>query len=325
MGDSQPPTNLIFGEMVGCQPNHGFANWIFFDQQIKRLTACLGSHALNQTSPDSLTGLKFEVESSLPAVLGRDTGLGSEFILEGNDRISEVTVTMTVSKSPEIIGIIFRTRDGIDSGETLFGEQMQRIEGDQKRSISWKTTPTLLLVGMVWSYDLGPMRPTWHGVQPIYKLKDDTARAPKLQQVLYPSITWSRPPPHHLQLRPIPEIQSNKGPFEASVSEAGIEGQTGDVASITVFFNAFLQGIEFTYHGGHKASIGNLVGQFQKINLESGEKIRSVEIHERVRSMFGNAANPREVVCVEGIKVRSRFLSNLAPFLTFDSLVLKNW
>jgi hypothetical protein len=99
-------------------------------------------------------------------------------------------------------------------------------------------------------------------------------------------------------------MQSNKGAFESSVSEAGIVDRTGDLASITVFFNAFLQGVEFTYHGGHKESVGNLVGQFQQIDLESGEEISSVEIYERVRSIFANAANPREVVCVEGLKVR---------------------
>lgn len=314
-GDSPPPTDAIFGEIVGCQPNHGFANWISFNQPITNVTACLGSHATNQTSKDSLAGLRFKIENSLPLMLGRHTSPGHEFSLAKDDKISEVTIALTVSKSktPQIIGINFKTEKGLSSEANIFGEHIPKLAEPQKQTVSLKSTPSLLLVGMIWSYDLGPLRPAWHGIQPLYKLRDtDTPGTPQLQQALYPSLPWINSPPPHLQLRPIPAPQSNITAFESSVSSADNVDQTGDIASITVFFNAFLQGIELSYHGGRKEAVGNLIGQFQRIELEKGEEIASIEIHERERRIFVNAANAREVVCVEGIKVSPALSSALS-------------
>ncbi len=82
-----PPPVFMFGEAIGCQPNHGFINWIDFRQPIKRITACLGSHKRESTVDTDLLGLKIERLNHPPILLGRCRVLGPCFVLEDDDRI----------------------------------------------------------------------------------------------------------------------------------------------------------------------------------------------------------------------------------------------
>jgi hypothetical protein len=74
-----------------------------------------------------------------------------------------------------------------------------------------------------------------------------------------------------------------------------------NLIAIRVYFNAFLQGIVFEYKDGQMRAIGNEVGIQRVFRLEN-ERITAIWFHERVQKLFAMSL-PREVICVDGIRV----------------------
>lgn len=257
---------------------------------------------------ENLVGLKFDFANSMPILLGRQSSLRSRFAIQDNDRIAEITVTCTTNgQNPEIIGIQFRTENGFCS-ELMAGEKAHSREVYEIRNVILKSSSALILVGLAWSFDLGPLRPGCQGVQPIYKLQEGLERT-NLQEALYPSLKWATPPPPNLQLRPVPAMQSNNCDFDSLVYPKRFDNQKiskdATIVSIEVFFNCFVQGIRFTYADSSTSAVGNILGSSRKVELDTEEVIFSVQLYERIRSLVYNAVHPREVVCIEGIAVNS--------------------
>ncbi len=171
----------------------------------------------------------------------------------------------------------------------------------EKRSL--KSTKDLRLVGLAWSYDLGPGSAGNHGIQPLYRQQDNIEILSNLPHDLYPSLVWTRPPSPRVRLRPIPEMRSNRFAFTPSLVYTDNIDHMADynLIAIRVYFNALLQGIVLEYKGGQMRAIGNEVGIQQEFRLEN-ERITAIWFHERVQKLFAMSL-PREVICVDGIRV----------------------
>jgi hypothetical protein len=157
----------VFGEAVASQPNHGFINWIGIDKPIKRLTVCLGAHARNFRNDPvelSLVGIKVDIQGSRPTLLGRCTSPGPFFELDDGDCLTEITIGTYITQRSRIIKeILFDTKRNLCIGF----RDGTIVTSNEKRSL--KSTKDLRLVGLAWSYDLGPGSAGDHGIQPLYR------------------------------------------------------------------------------------------------------------------------------------------------------------
>lgn len=304
--DSSPlPSDYLLGEAIGSQPNHGFINWIGFERHIKRLTVCLGAHTRNfRNEPVELNimGIKFDVQGSKPILLGRCTSLGPSFELDDDDCLTGIIIgTKETQRSRILKEVLFHTKRNLCIG-FKGGKIATSYSVDcEKRSL--KSTRDLCLVGMAWSFDLGPGSTGDHGIQPLYRRLNHEKNLDNLQYDLYPSLIWARSPPPGLQLRPIPEVRSNRFEFTSSLAQEDDIDLLADynLTAIRVYFNAFLQGIVFEFKDGQVRAVGNKVGVQQVFRLEN-ERITAIWFHERVQKLFAMSL-PREIICVDGIRV----------------------
>lgn len=304
-GSSRPPPEYLLGEAIGSQPNHGFINWISFEKPIKRLTVCLGAHThnfRNEPVEFNIVGIKFDVQGSEPSLLGRCTSLGPFFELDDGDCLTGISVgTHETQRSRILKEILFSTKRNICIGFRDGKIATSNSVDCEKRLL--KSTRDLSLIGLVWSFDLGPGSAGDHGIQPLYRRPNSEEILDNKQYDLYPSLTWARPPPPGLQLRPIPEIRSNRFEITSSLAHGDNIDQMADynLTAIHVYFNAFLQGIVFEFKDGQVRALGNKVGMQEVFRLEN-ERITAIWFHERVQKLFAMSL-PREIICVDGIRV----------------------
>lgn len=303
---SRPPSDYLLGEAIGSHPDHGFINWISFERRIKRLVVCLGAHTRNfRNDPVELNivGIIFDVRGSGPTLLGRCTSLGPSFELGDDDFLTGVTIgTHETQRSRILKEILFHTRQNLCIG--FKGDKIATSYSVDCEKRFLKSTQDLCLVGLIWSFDLGPGSTGDHGIQPLYRRLNRDQSLDNSQHELYPSLIWARPPPPGLQLRPIPEMRSNRFDFTSSLAPEDDIDQMADysLTAIRVYFNAFLQGIVFEFRNGQVRAVGNKVGMHRVFRLED-ERITAVWFHERVQKLFAMSL-PREIICVDGIRVR---------------------
>ncbi|KAF7858510.1 hypothetical protein EAF04_009110 [Stromatinia cepivora] len=306
-GDSIPIPGYLCGETIGSQPSNGFTNWVCFDNGIKKLKYQLDCRSSSQSNSRCLVNPVSDVIASAFSMLSINgqRGPGPHLVIRDDENISEITVVSgTVGNIPRIFEIKLET--DIGAPRNIFTEAAGDRGINQEREITLKSSSSLILVGLAWSFDLGLLRPAMHGLQPIYKLRDGVEH-PDIQSTLYPKMNWAKPPPVDLQLRPVPAMQSNMSSLESSVPSHSSNHRRLSASStlvlINVFFNGFLQGIEFFYQDGLKETVGNLIGSSHQIVLGTGESIFPVQFYERVQCIFSDASYPRDVMCVEGISV----------------------
>lgn len=310
---SHLPPGCVLGEAVGSQPTHGFINWIGFDRPIKRLTVCLGAHTRNFRNDPvqlSIVGLKIDSQDSKPALLGRCTSLGSFFELDDDDCLVGFTIGITATPRSRIIReILFNTKKNLCIG-FRDDQLVYSTDADGDKQV-FRTIGNLCLIGFAWSFDLGPGSVGDQGIQPLYRLLDNPEVLNAAQNSLYPSIVWNHPPPPSVQLRPIPEMKSNRFDFASSLSYSDDIEKFADfnLTAIHVYYNAFIQGIMFEYKDGLARVLGNKVGAKEVFRLED-ERVTTVWFRERVQKLFGMSL-PREIICVDGIRVSQQASTSL--------------
>lgn len=304
--DSNPlPPDYVLGEAIGSQPTHGFINWIDFGKPIKRITACLGAHTRNfRNEPvrPSLVGLIIDIHDSEPILLGRCSSLGPFFEFDVDDRLMGFTVDVTAtSRSRIITEILFNTKKNLCIG--FRNEEIVTSAGEDGERRTFQTTDDLRIIGLAWSFDLGPGSDGDQGIQPLY-LPIDTLQVFNASiSSLYPSLVWNQPPLPGVRLRPIPEMKSTRFDFTPSVSYLDDFDETADfnLIAINVYYNSFLQGIVFKYNGKPDRVLGNKVGALASFRLYK-ERITAVWFYERVQKLF-RMSLPREIICIDAIRV----------------------
>ncbi|APA12294.1 hypothetical protein sscle_09g070640 [Sclerotinia sclerotiorum 1980 UF-70] len=267
-GDSIPIPGYLSGETIGSQPSNGFTNWICFDNGMEKARY----HQLDCRASDSIFAM---------LIINRQRSTVPHLVIRDGENISEITVVSgTAGNTLQIVEIKLETYTG--TPRNIFTEAARDRGINEERGITLKSSSSLILVGLAWSFDLGSLRPAMHGLQPLYKLRDVD-----------------------LQLRPVPAMQSNTSSFDSSVPSHSSNhhrlSPSSSLVLINVFSNSFLQGMEFFYQFGLKETVGNLIGSSHQIVLGIGESIFSVQFYERVQCIFSDATYPRDVMCVEGI------------------------
>ena len=173
-GSSCPPPEYIFGEAVGSQPSRGFINWISFNQSIKRVTVCLGFHASNfhnDPAESTIVGIKFDVQDSEPILLGRCTSYGPFFELGESDYLTGFTIgTLNTIQDSRIIPkeILFHTKQNRCIGFKDDGTLISKSSAECCENRFFTSTGDRALVGLVWSFDLGPGPTGNQAIQPLY-------------------------------------------------------------------------------------------------------------------------------------------------------------
>ena len=303
MENQKPRSDFLFGEYVGFGPSHGFIDWIALDQPISRITACLLTGKRNfrgEEAPPVLTGVKFDTSIGFPKLLGRCTSFGPSFDIEEADRIVGISIGLQISKrSRSIQEILFTFESGVRKGF-----RVHRLIEDhqcQDRQVL-SSSQGCKLVGLVWSFDLGPAYNGDQGVQALYRL-DKTQPTEDFVPTLYPSITWNKPPPQNLQLRPIPGSKVDSRGLNSSLRIDDDPKVFADnhLTSIKVYFNAFLQGITFYYGNGTSRILGNTVGAEESLELHN-ERILAVYITSYVQQL-PSMSLPRETLAIGAIRV----------------------
>lgn len=262
----------MFGEAIGCQPHHGFIDGVDFQQPIKRITACLGSHKCGNKN---LVGLLIESLDRQPVLLGKYRVLGPYFELEDHDSIVGFTVRLgQIGNEQPIEEIIFVTNNGDRKG--FCGDKLTSESEDSKEIQVFKSSKDLSLGGLIWSFDIGWNTAGDHGIQPLYFSTTDTVHA-NIQHILYPSLVWARAPPSNILLRPIPAMEAELYPVTSSLFSSDDLNTFSDfkISSIRVYFNTFLQGIVLCFKDGQTRSIGNTVGVEGVIEVDE-ERVFSI-------------------------------------------------
>ena len=307
---SPPPHDNVLGEVIGSQSTHGFINWIDFDKPIRRITACLGAHTRNfRNDPvqPSLVGLKIDIQGSEPTLLGRCSSFGPFFELDIDDHLVGFTIGITaISRSRIIKEVLFDTKKNICVG--FRDDQIIKSVGEDGERRAFQTTDKLQLVGLAWSFDLGPSSAGDQGIQPLYRQLDTRQIFDTSVNSLYPSLVWTHSPPPGVRLRPVPEMKSTHFKLTPSISYSEKFDQIKDfnLTAINIYYNAFLQGIVFEYKDTPAHVLGNKVGALEVFRLDN-ERVTTVWFHERVQKLF-RMSLPREIICVDGIRVSRSML-----------------
>lgn len=253
-----------------------------------------------EVSSPVLSGLRFDFYHGESNLLGRCSDFGQSFHLEEDDKIQAVVIGQADNLHKTINSIQFITVKGLDKS---FSSEGIIKKPDKDETLTHVASSGLLeLIGFAWSFDLGPAYSGDNGIQPIYFHKTESAQTGPLRS-LYPSIEWVQPPTSHIRLRPIPSIKASRYPLtssQLSCDEEMIYCDT-NITLITVYYNAFLQGLQFSYRNGQQRSMGNLIGAEKSFELDQ-ERIFAVETEQRVQ-MLSSMSLPRETVCVNRIRV----------------------
>lgn len=296
------PLNSSLGEAIGSQPTHGYINWIDFRIPVKQITACVvrTRNLRGEVSSPVLSGLKVDFYHAASTLLGRCSDFGQSFDLDKGDRIQEVVIGQADNMHKTIESIHFITENGLLKG--FSGEDITEKPDKNLTSTHIASGGLLELIGLAWSFDLGPAYIGDNGIQPVYCHKAEIKQTGLLRD-LYPSIGWAQPPASHIELRPIPSIKANLYPFSSSQLPSDDERTSCDtkITLIKVYFNAFLQGVQFSYSNGQKRSIGKLVGAEAYFELDQ-ERVFAIETEQRVQ-MLPSMSLPRETICVNRIRV----------------------
>lgn len=301
--NEKPPPDSLLSEFIGSQASHGFINWMTLDQPISRITACLLTGKRNfrgEEAPPALTGVKFNTISGSPKLLGRCTSFGPSIDFENADKIVEISIGLQISeRARSIEEIMFIFRSGIRKG--FRADRLIEDHESQHRQVMRSGT-SCDLVGLVWSFDLGPAYIGDQGVQALYHL-DKTEPEEDFMPTIYPSINWSKPPPPNLQLRPIPCSKVHRHRLHSILRVDDDYGALSDsnLTSIKVYFNAFLQGITFHYANGTTRILGNTVGAEESLELHN-ERIFAVYITSYVQRL-PNMSLPRDTMAIGAIRV----------------------
>ena len=269
-----------------------------------------------EVSSPILSGLRIDFYHGKSNLLGRCSDFGQSFHLEEDDKIQAVVIGQAENTHKTIESIQFITVKGLDKS---FSSEGIIKKPDRDGTLTHLASSGLLeLIGLAWSFDLGPAYSGDNGIQPIYCHKTGIAQTGPLRS-LYPSIEWAQHPTSHIQLRPIPSIKASRYPFTSSQLTCDDETTYCDtnITLITVYYNAFLQGIQFSYRNGQQRSIGNLIGAERSFELDQ-EHIFAVETEQRVQ-MLPSMSLPRETVCVNRIRV-STSNSLAMPLQTIDKV-----
>ncbi|KAF6232736.1 hypothetical protein HO173_008950 [Letharia columbiana] len=300
--NEKPHPDFLLSEFIGSQSSHGFINWITLDKPISRITACLLTGKRNfrgEEAPPALTGVKFDTTSGSPMLLGRCTSFGLSIDLENADKIVEFSIGLQISeRSRSIQEIMFIFKSGIRKG--LRADRLIEDHECQHRQVLRSGT-SCDLVGLVWSFDLGPAYIGDQGVQGLYRLN---ANQPKedFMPTIYPSVNWSKPPPPNLQLRPIPcsKVHSHRLHSSLRIDDDYEALLDSNLTSIKVYFNAFLQGLTFHYANGTSRILGNTVGAEESLELHD-ERIIAVYITSYVQRL-PNMSLPRDTMAIGAIR-----------------------
>ena len=299
----KPPLDCLLGEVIGSQPSHGFVDWIALKQPISRITACLLTGKRNfrgEEAPPTLTGVRFDTDFGLPKLLGRCSSFGPSIEFEAADRIVGISIGLQISeRSRTIQEIIFISKSGIRKG--FKADRLIEDHECQCRHFIRSST-SCELVGFVWSFDLGPAYIGDQGVQALYRFHDNEPEE-DFMSIVYPSITWNKPPPPNLKLRPIPFSKMHSHQLDSSL---GLEDNHEAFADhnlimIKIYFNAFLQGIKFYYANGASRILGNTVGIEESLELHN-ERILAVYITSYVQRL-PNMSLPRDTMAIAAIRV----------------------
>ena len=302
-----PPLHYLFGESVPCQPNHGFVGWVDFDQPIKGITACVLSGTKDGYGGfrrPVFTGLMFRLADGHSRLLGRCTTFGPSIALDPTDRITQISVGFNLALRKQILEeVIFETRQGVKKG---FGGTELIVDHKSQHVQVLRSANELKLSGMTWAFDLGFTYEGDQGVQGLY-CDESNVGTKTIIPTLYPTITWSQPPPSHLRLRPVPEGGSCLYGFESSILSNDVERQLTDtnIISIQIYFNAYLQGVVFGYKNGARRTVGDTVGAKRTFELDE-ERVCAVYIKywdQRLRTKTTRVPRERDWLAVEGLSV----------------------
>lgn len=292
------------GELIGTQPNHGYACFLDLKKEIESITACIGSRSPGFTdSSRELVGIKVDYrhDSPLPALLGRCTTFGPMIELPELDYVVKVEIGLirdTGSTEPQTVNqIIFTTRQGMVKG--FRGDEIidSSISGDHR--IVLDSSDCLELIGLTWSFDLRLSLATDHGIQPLYMMNqklDPRTKSTDIQKILYPSHPWMHPISSSIRPRPIPAKEGNYYPISPLLLPS-----TSLITSIRVFFNNFLQGLSFTLSNDQTYSAGNLLGAYQDFSIEQDELICSISFYQRHQTTIRTQL-PGDILSVEGVR-----------------------
>ena len=297
------PPGYVIGQAIGVQPTHGFINWFDFKRPIKRITACVvrAQNTRGEISSPVLSGLKVDFYEGASTLLGRCAGFGEHFDLEGEDAIEEVVIGMTTTRYKILQGIWFITTKGLCKG--FIRDSLSEKPDENLSNVALTSKSGLILRGLAWSFDLGHSSSGDSGIQPIYSLNAELDHS-ELLRTLYPTLDWAQAPAPHIQLRPTPSPIRSRYPFVSSQLSSDDDGIYRDtnITSIKVFFNAFLQGVQFIFRNGEYRSLGNLVGAQTTLELQE-ERIFAVEIEQHVQAMPEPGSEARDTVFVNRIRV----------------------
>ncbi|KAL8786433.1 MAG: hypothetical protein Q9195_008203 [Heterodermia aff. obscurata] len=297
--DDTLPPGLFFGQAIGVQPTHGFINWFDFKRPSKRITVCVvrPQNTRGEISSPVLKGLKVDFSDGASTLLGRCADLGEHFDLEGEDVIEEVVIGITKTRYKTLQGIWFITAKGLCKG--FVGDSLSEQPDQNLSNVSLTSKNGMILRGLAWSFDLGQSSSGDSGIQPIYSARDRS----ELLRTLYPSLDWTRAPASHIQLRPTPSAKTSPYPFVSSQLWSDDDGIYRDtnITSIKVYFNAFLQGVQFFFLNGEQRSVGNLVGAQMTLELFE-ERLFAIEIEQHVQGMPEPGSAPRDTVFVNRIR-----------------------
>ena len=301
----KPPPDWLLGEVVGSQPSYGFTDFIALDQPISRITACLLTGKRNfrgEEAPPTLTGVRFDVDTRFPKLLGRCSSFGPSIEFEDGDRIVGISIGLQVSaRSRCIEEIIFISRLGVRKG--FRADKLIEDHKCQYRHLL-RPSPNCELVGFVWSFDLGPAYIGDQGVHALYRCQKSELDAKEdFMPTIYPSIIWSKAPPPNVQLRPIPCSRTHSQQLDSSLRIDDDDKFFADnnLILIKIYFNAFLQGIKFYYANGASRMLGNAVGVEESLELHD-ERILAVYITSYIQRL-PTMSLPRDAMAIAAIRV----------------------
>ena len=303
MENEKPQRDCLFGENVGSQPSHGFVDWILLDQPISRITACLLTGKRNfrgEEAPPTLTGVRFDTDIGFPKLLGRCSSFGPSIELEAADSIIGISIGLQIAeRSRTVQELIFISKFGIHKGFNA-----NRLIDDHECQCRhlMRSSTSCELVGLVWSFDLGPAYIGDQGVQGLYRFHEKEPEE-DFMPIVYPSVTWNKPPPPNLKLRPIPFSKMHGHQFVSSLGTEDNHETFADhnLIMIKVYFNAFLQGIKFYYANGSSRILGNAVGIEESLELYN-ERVRAVYITSYVQRL-PNMSLARDTMAIAAIRV----------------------
>ena len=176
--------------------------------------------------------------------------------------------------------------------------------GEHRETRCMKSVDGLQFAGIVWAYGVTPWICPWYGISPVYRRTAHTIGQDLAHKTLYSSVRWTTtPPPENFILRPTPPVQTCDALLSACCMNEDAHGSLPvDIVSIKVYHDIFVRGITLSYSNGQDFHIGDEDADYMRLDL-NGEVITSLEIHERVRSLFTSPIAIMEAVCTSAIRV----------------------